>query len=661
MKKKVIFLITIFLISILFIFSLNTISYAGYQDMEELNYDVQLNEDGTVDVVETWNIYVSYTNTLFKDFELDNSKYGGITNVKVSEVLDSGEVLNFTKTDEYAYHVQKGYFYGLETKSDEFEIAWGVSIDSGTTKTYKISYTIVDGIKTYNDCSEFYWQFIGTSNEMHVGELKGTIKLPTAVKNKENLKVWAHGPLNGEIQIVDNETVSFEVSYLTTETMVETRVAVLEDIFTQNQNKVNLNRLDSILSEETVWADQANAERERILRNERTQEIIEIILAILLFLANIAIIVFYIIKIVKYAIALSDVKVLKPETKIEYFRDFPDKEATPGDAAFLYYFDKKDKFKDNISKIVSATMLDLALKKIISFEEDEKDKIRIKINYPIEKSELKSDELSVYKILLDTRKYIAKKNKQDENETTITMKDIEKYAKNNDRTFLSNIEGIESNVGDRQANKENYDKKSEKISEKWRSKKISYYTAAFVFVCLLGLMILLPALFLGIIFNIVCGILCGKLQNKTRTLTQKGENEKEEWEALKRYMENFSLLDEREVPELVLWEKYLVYATAFGIADKVLSELKVKYPEIVDVDGNFYSNYTYMYMMSRYNFDRMMGNGIQRAYNAGVSARNARQVASAGGSFSSRRWPEAEDSQADGGRRWRSEAGMGGR
>ena len=488
---------------------------------------------------------------------------------------------------------------------------------------------------------------------MHVGELKG--------KNKENLKVWAHGPLNGEIQIVDNETVSFEVSYLTTETMVETRVAVLEDIFTQNQNKVNLNRLDSILSEETVWADQANAERERILRNERTQEIIEIILAILLFLANIAIIVFYIIKIVKYAIALSDVKVLKPETKIEYFRDFPDKEATPGDAAFLYYFDKKDKFKDNISKIVSATMLDLALKKIISFEEDEKDKIRIKINYPIEKSELKSDELSVYKILLDTRKYIAKKNKQDENETTITMKDIEKYAKNNDRTFLSNIEGIESNVGDRQANKENYDKKSEKISEKWRSKKISYYTAAFVFVCLLGLMILLPALFLGIIFNIVCGILCGKLQNKTRTLTQKGVNEKEEWEALKRYMENFSLLDEREVPELVLWEKYLVYATAFGIADKVLSELKVKYPEIVDVDGNFYSNYTYMYMMSRYNFDRMMGNGIQRAYNAGVSARNARQVASAGGSLSSRRWPEAEDSQADGGRRWRSEAGMGGR
>ena len=132
--------------------------------------------------------------------------------------------------------------------------------------------------------------------------------------------------------------------------------------------------------------------------------------------------------------------------------------------------------------------------------------------------------------------------------------------------------------------------------------------------------------------------------------------EKEEWEGLKRYMENFSLLDEREVPELVLWEKYMVFATAFGIADKVLSQLKIKYPEVLDEYGNFNSSYTYFYMMNTYNFDRVIGNGIQRAYNAGISARNAREMASSGGgSFSSRRWPEEEASQAEaaggGGRR----------
>ncbi len=39
-------------------------------------------------------------------------------------------------------------------------------------------------------------------------------------------------------------------------------------------------------------------------------------------------------------------------------------------------------------------------------------------------------------------------------------------------------------------------------------------------------------------------------------------------------MEEFSLLKEKEIPHLVLWEKFLVYATAFGIADKVIKQLK---------------------------------------------------------------------------------------
>ena len=638
MKKKITIAINIFCMCILFIFLLNTKSYASYQSIDNLNYDVELNEDGTVDIVETWEIYVSDTNTLFKTFKLDNTKYGGITNVKVTEVLDTGETVDFTKTDQYAYHLQKGSYYGLKTKSDEFEIAWGVSIDYGDTRTYKISYTVVDGIKTYNDCSEFYWQFVDTTNEIDVWELTGTIKLPTAVKNKENLKVWAHGPLNGEIQIVDNETVSFKVSYLKTETMVETRVAVLENIFGKNQNKVNSNRLDSILGEETVWANEANEEREKILREEKLQEIIEAILGFLVVIANIGIVAFYIVKVVKYAIALSNVKTLKPETELEYFRDFPDKGATPGDAAFLYYFDKNNGFKNNISKIVSATILNLALKKVITFEEDDKDKIKIKINHPIEREKLKSDELSVYEILNGTQSYIKNKNKTSINDTLITVKDIEKYAKHNDRSFLTHIEGIEDNIEIRQAYKKNYNKESEEISKKWERKKKTYYTSLAIYAFfLIPFVVMLPAILLAIIFSIVCGILCGKLQKQTRTLTQKGANEKEEWEGLKRYMENFSMLNEREVPELVLWEKYMVFATAFGIADKVLSQLKIKYPEVLDEYGNFNSGYRYLYIMNTYNFDRVIGNGIQRAYNAGISARNAREMASSGGSFSSRR------------------------
>ena len=61
-------------------------------------------------------------------------------------------------------------------------------------------------------------------------------------------------------------------------------------------------------------------------------------------------------------------------------------------------------------------------------------------------------------------------------------------------------------------------------------------------------------------------------------------NEKEKLKGLKKYMEDFSMMKEKSVPELILWEKYLIYATVFGIADKVLKQLKVVYPQLTDTE-----------------------------------------------------------------------------
>lgn len=61
-------------------------------------------------------------------------------------------------------------------------------------------------------------------------------------------------------------------------------------------------------------------------------------------------------------------------------------------------------------------------------------------------------------------------------------------------------------------------------------------------------------------------------------------------------MKDFSMLDQREVPELVLWEKYLVYATAFGIADKVLKQLKIKFPELQD-ENYMNTHFAYMHIV----------------------------------------------------------------
>lgn len=247
------------------IFLFETTSSASSQKLTNLTYDVTLNEDGSVNVKEIWQIRISETNTLFKTFELDQGKYGSIQEVKVSEITENGEKLALQDTKTYAYHVPKDCYYALKTNAKEFEIAWGVAIEDTKNKTYQIEYKIEDAIKTYDDCSEFYWQFIGKTNAIPAKKVEGRITLPQEISQKENLKVWAHGPLDGKIEIVDNQTVSFAVENLDTETMVEVRIVTLDPIFSENHHIVSRNQLESILAEETRWANEANARRTKFI------------------------------------------------------------------------------------------------------------------------------------------------------------------------------------------------------------------------------------------------------------------------------------------------------------------------------------------------------------------------------------------------------------
>lgn len=53
---------------------------------------------------------------------------------------------------------------------------------------------------------------------------------------------------------------------------------------------------------------------------------------------------------------------------------------------------------------------------------------------------------------------------------------------------------------------------------------------------------------------------------------------------LKKYLQEFTLLDERTVKEVSLWKEYLVHATLFGIADQVRKDLKQIWPDYTSID-----------------------------------------------------------------------------
>lgn len=226
----------------------NTTFASGGLRLRNLKYDVTLNSDGSADIVETWRISIDDTNTLFKTFEVDPTKYKEITNVKVQEVKSSGNV-DFARINQYKYHVDKNCYYAL-MYNGKFEIAWGAHAED-VTRTYKISYKVVDAVKNYNDCSEFYWQFISTESEIPADYIEGTIKLPYAVQNIEDLRVWAHGPLNGNIEKVSNDTVKFMVEDFSENSMLEARVVTPKTIFSRKFKTIKPKQIKHYITRRT--------------------------------------------------------------------------------------------------------------------------------------------------------------------------------------------------------------------------------------------------------------------------------------------------------------------------------------------------------------------------------------------------------------------------
>ena len=77
-------------------------------------------------------------------------------------------------------------------------------------------------------------------------------------------------------------------------------------------------------------------------------------------------------------------------------------------------------------------------------------------------------------------------------------------------------------------------------------------------------------------------------------LSEQGINQISEVYGLEKFFDDFTLLDEREIKESVIWESYFVYSTLIGNADNVLkrfkefysNDLKCQYEELMELYQN---------------------------------------------------------------------------
>ncbi|MFR7545421.1 MAG: DUF2207 family protein [Clostridia bacterium] len=569
--KYIIILVIIFaILGIILCFNIDQI-----QIMNKLDYNVALNEDGSMNVVETWNVYVKNTGTLFKDF-YNTNKYP-ISDISVKN-LKTNEQLEDLGYEEY--HVPEGKYYAEEIKNNVVEVAFGTGKkkSSGNVK-FQISYKINNVINSYEDCQEFYWKFLDKSNGMMCKNISGTITLPRNLSNSENLLVWGHGNINGRIDKSGTNKVKFKIKNFSAGNMLEIRVVTKEKMF--NVEGKTFTMLNGIQKEETRWASKTN---ENIKENR-------IILIIILSIE--VIILLFIFKDIKtyFNINKSGNKIEK--RNLEYFRDIPREEtSTPGEGAFLYYFDNNFNWTDGKqSDVLAANILNLCLKGYISFEKKLEDKIYISILKG--KEDLKEDEKEIYNLIKDA---IGKKE-------SIEVKELQDFAKKNYDKYSAHVRSMVKHIKENLYSENIIDKKQEKLYDKTYSPTPTIFAGIFMAIIIFILMSLLPIIDVGYLaaFGIsirnslleiilvlvpIIAMLIILEQNRKKArgnlykLTQKGEDEQAEWKGLSKYLKHYSLLNERGVFDIIIWEKYLVYATAFGISEKVIEELHASYPYV---------------------------------------------------------------------------------
>lgn len=282
----------------------------------------------------------------------------------------------------------------------------------------------------------------------------------------------------------------------------------------------------------------------------------------------------------------------KPTMQIKYFRDIPSN-LDPIFASTLVFCKNKSRKTD--SDGYSSIMLNLVRKGYIELERIDNlkdwysDNVKIIVKYkpkPIMSETFENEKIETEKFekLSQTEEYYFNLIIRHSHGNDISMKDFQVKVSSdyqNTNTFVKNIENSIVNIGVSQGYFQKADYKQPRNTTKSCANLhgiigillitlvnfVSYQTyldLAYGSFFILGLAFIFSSLYLK------------KLAKNYVLLTQFGEDEYAKWRGLYNFLNSETLMKERTVIELPIWEQYLVYATAFGISEKVINALKIR-------------------------------------------------------------------------------------
>ncbi len=212
----------------------------NYANEDAYTFRAELNSYGGSKLHNGSNIFINEIRAVDVDSKFDFSSIKGDKFTKV-ESADKGDYGVYTVTSEY-----NGYMYTIYLPSDE-------------EKAFYIDYTITDLAILHNDVGELGWNIFTELSE-DVKNLQITINFPN---NKNEFRVWAHGPLNGVVTPIDKNTLIASIQNLRAYKSLDVRATFDKEIISSATKTTGVDALQKILNYEEDKAEQANYERQQ--------------------------------------------------------------------------------------------------------------------------------------------------------------------------------------------------------------------------------------------------------------------------------------------------------------------------------------------------------------------------------------------------------------
>lgn len=568
-------------------------AHADTYSLPRVNIQAQVMENGDLNVTEERTFAFEDTvNGVYWSIPFAQNEQGQTSSVTVSSVYEyDGSVGEGAEADarrasqpmQEVASAEPGdqHVYTVENVGNALELKVFAPREDGDEVTLWVSYTIAGAVMAWPDTAELYWQFIGPEweedaedvelNVMFAGASEGTPA--TTGTDDANFRAWGHGPLDGSVVLDDgdvaNPVVTLTAPRVHAGQFAEVRVAFPTD-WVPGLAAMGDARLDTILSEEAAWADEANAQRERarFIATAGTVALTAlpaVLLAITLYLRK-----------TKYTSP-------KPVFDETYFRDLPSDDHPAVLSALVYGGSVQD-------CAFVATLMKLTDDRVIAIDHESRTESRF----------LGLGEKTVEEYSL---KLVARERVDDPIDLTAINLYFGPSAKNGDEASFDALKDGED-AGDLMQ-----EFKDQVSGELERRNLVNLVPAGFKFgmggigiilIIVAVLFILytdaanLPFVLLGIGMSVTAAIIGAT----AKMYSSEAVELLNRCQALERWLEDFTNLDEAVPDDLILWNKMLVLAVAFGVSDEVLRQLADAVPNELREDENgmyYYPSYWWYY------------------------------------------------------------------